>query len=238
MKTPNCHSRCRPDGFSLIELLVVIAIIATLAGLILAVFGGVKKHKTLKVAQTELAQIVTAIKDYKETKGYYPPDNPNNPAINPLYFELSGTLVSGGGFVYQTLDRASTISSTGIQTLFNNNIQSFMNSAATAASTDDAAGAKSFLKPGLRPNQIGRLNVEGQDINAVLVCSVAWMNNNSATWPIASPPAVDEPPALNPWRYNSSNPTNNPGSFDLWVDIYISGKTYRVSNWSLEPQQL
>ena len=42
-------------------------------------------------------------------------------------------------------------------------------------------------------------------------------------------------PEINPWRYNSTNPTNNPGGFDLWVDIYVGGKTQRVSNWSKKP---
>ena len=34
-----------------------------------------------------------------------------------------------------------------------------------------------------------------------------------------------------PWRYNVSNPTNNPGSFDLWVEIDIAGKKEIVGNW-------
>jgi hypothetical protein len=37
---------------------------------------------------------------------------------------------------------------------------------------------------------------------------------------------------INPWRYNSSNPTNNPGSYDLWVQLSISGKTNLICNWS------
>ena len=35
----------------------------------------------------------------------------------------------------------------------------------------------------------------------------------------------------NIWRYNSANPTNNPGSYDLWIDIVLKGKTTRFSNW-------
>jgi prepilin-type N-terminal cleavage/methylation domain-containing protein len=34
-----------------------------------------------------------------------------------------------------------------------------------------------------------------------------------------------------PWRYNSTNPTNNPGSFDLWVELEIAGKKEIVGNW-------
>ncbi len=35
-----------------------------------------------------------------------------------------------------------------------------------------------------------------------------------------------------PWRYNvSHNPTNNPGTFDLWVDIKIGNEEHIVGNW-------
>jgi hypothetical protein len=36
----------------------------------------------------------------------------------------------------------------------------------------------------------------------------------------------------NPFRYNSVNPTNNPNSYDLWIDLVISGKPYRIGNWT------
>jgi hypothetical protein len=41
---------------------------------------------------------------------------------------------------------------------------------------------------------------------------------------------------INPFRYVSSNPTNNPSSFDLWVDVVVGGKTNRISNWSDKPE--
>jgi len=41
---------------------------------------------------------------------------------------------------------------------------------------------------------------------------------------------------LNPWRYNSANPTNNPGSYDLWIQLKIGGKTNLISNWSKQAQ--
>jgi hypothetical protein len=37
---------------------------------------------------------------------------------------------------------------------------------------------------------------------------------------------------LNPWRYNSSHPTNNLNSYDLWVELKIGGKTNLICNWS------
>ena len=41
----------------------------------------------------------------------------------------------------------------------------------------------------------------------------------------------------NPWRYNSSSPTNNPGSYDLWLQLVVQpGQTNLVCNWSKQVQ--
>jgi prepilin-type N-terminal cleavage/methylation domain-containing protein len=37
---------------------------------------------------------------------------------------------------------------------------------------------------------------------------------------------------FNPWHYDSSNPTHNPDSFDLWIDLVIGGKTVTIGNWN------
>lgn len=37
---------------------------------------------------------------------------------------------------------------------------------------------------------------------------------------------------FNPWNYDSSNPTHNPDSFDLWIDVVIGGKTVTIGNWN------
>ena len=42
---------------------------------------------------------------------------------------------------------------------------------------------------------------------------------------------------MSPWSYvaktSTHSPTNNPDTYDLWVDIKVSGgKTNRISNWS------
>jgi hypothetical protein len=48
-------------------------------------------------------------------------------------------------------------------------------------------------------------------------------------------PAADHPiptnPGLNPWRYVSTNPTNNPNSFDLWAEIIVKGERRIIGNW-------
>lgn len=36
---------------------------------------------------------------------------------------------------------------------------------------------------------------------------------------------------ISPWRYVSSAPTNNPGRFDLWIEINANGKKTTIGNW-------
>ncbi len=42
---------------------------------------------------------------------------------------------------------------------------------------------------------------------------------------------VAEQLELSSWRYVSSAPTNNPGRFDLWIDVTANGQTFSVGNW-------
>ena len=42
---------------------------------------------------------------------------------------------------------------------------------------------------------------------------------------------------LNPWRYKSSGTlANNPGSYELYIQLVIGGKTNLVCNWSKQVQ--
>ena len=105
-------------AFTLIELLVVIAIIAILAALIFPVTGAVKRAQIKTKARAELAQVQLAIDNYKSKLGHYPPDNPGNPSVNPLYFELLGTTNTGTTTApfYVTLDGSARIAGSALKT--------------------------------------------------------------------------------------------------------------------------
>jgi prepilin-type N-terminal cleavage/methylation domain-containing protein len=78
------------SGFTLIELLVVIAIIAALTAIIAGLTSTAGIGKVRNRAKVELSQLELAIETYHKKYGFYPPDNPNDPARPPLYYELSG----------------------------------------------------------------------------------------------------------------------------------------------------
>ena len=233
------HLPRRRQAFTLIELIVVIAIIGLLAAMIIPVVGVVNRQKQIKTAQTQLQAMQLAIDSYKTKLGFYPPDNTNSPAINQLYFELMGTTNNGAGAanppnIWGTMDGSAQIGTTplpsnpyNISQVFS--VVGFANSS-TRAHSDDAGSAATTFINNLTPNQIGLYDPAVPDVK-LLVCSVAWPLEKT-------PPPVSKNAPLNPWRYVSTHPTNNSGSYDLWVDLVIAGKTNRVCNWSTQPIKL
>ncbi|HEY9172930.1 MAG TPA: prepilin-type N-terminal cleavage/methylation domain-containing protein [Verrucomicrobiae bacterium] len=220
-------------AFTLIELLVVIAIIGLLAGLVFPVTRAVKVKAVKTRAQAELGALVLAIEAYKDKLGHYPPDSAL-PRTNQLYYELLGTKLINNGTVYETLDGSARIENTksAFEEAFGHrpgqtvpSVTGFINCTRTA-NADDAPPAKAFLTQ-LKPNQ----SAEIPPGIRILACPVQWPADHDFQ-PIPSRPG------LNPWRYISTNPTNNPGAFDLWVDVTAGGKIFRISNWSKEPQSV
>jgi len=222
MSNPAPKRPTAKSAFTLIELLVVIAIIGVLAALIFPAAAAIKKRAMFTRTQTELDQVVVAIDLYKEKLGTYPPDNPvligpnqYNYATNLLYYELVGTRVSGQTF--ETLGGGDIISALDLPAGFGTGVSGFVN--CTKSGGDEGVAARNFLKA-LKPSQTGWITNAGVRLK-ILTCSVTWPNG----------PFQD----INPWRYNSSNPTNSPNSYDLWVDVKIGGKTNRISNWRRQP---
>lgn len=129
---------------------------------------------------------------------------PANPASGLTNNPLYFELVGTtfNGSTYRTLDESYSAAS-GITNGFK--IAGLVNSASSAGGDDNQAAVIPFLKD-LKPTQLATNNSNAR----ILVCSADGT----------------------PWSYNSANPTNNPGSFDLWVDLVIGGKTNRIANWN------
>lgn len=214
-----------PSAFTLIELLVVIAIIGGLAALIFPVLSIVKRHQYEQVAQAQLGQLDEAINAYKDAHGFYPPDNPADPRLNQLYYELEGTTNNGSKYI--TLDGASSVNVSDVPTVFPG-IGGFVNSS-KPGSNEETGGGKNFLHE-LKPGQTQTISVNGVTVT-VLTTSVGGPDGNY------NPLAPAGAPGINPWRYKSTGTlTNNPGSYELWVQLSIGGKKYLVCNWNKQPQ--
>jgi prepilin-type N-terminal cleavage/methylation domain-containing protein len=219
-------------AFTLIELLIVIGIIVLLAGMLFTAIPAIQRVKTTSRLKNEMTQIQTAIDAYKAKKGFYPPDNPGNPTTNQLYYELIGTRftndtsVSPSGYYFYAIDGSARILTNAMPMVFGtgSTIMGFAN--CTHGSGDDLVRAENFFKGGLRSGQF-----------------FATITTSGGASPSVLGSAIDGPlpqmiGKVNPWRYNSTNPTNNPGTYDLWIDYSFGGKTNRICNWSDRPFQL
>lgn len=199
-------------GFTLVELLVVIAIIGLLAGLIIGLAGVVNKKKQLARVNVELKALETAIESYKEKLGSYPPDNTNNCARNQLFYELAGTTLEGppGATYFQ-------LTVIGNERIPQNQVATYFTVGGFANSGTSLENVHNFLKSGL---------LKHAQINATPPIQVL-------TVPVDGPnPLTDvSGKPVNTWRYVSTNPTNNPGSYDLWAEIKVGGKTNVIGNW-------
>jgi type II secretory pathway pseudopilin PulG len=214
------------SAFTLLELLTVIGIIVVIAALLLPVGSIVKQRAVIRATQAQMAQLETAIDRYKSAYGFYPPSGTTGPFTNQLYFELLGTTniaLPSVMPVYLTLDSTAEINTNDAGGTFG--VSGFMN--CSKPGTDESSTRAQDFLPDLKPNQIGTLYTNGNDVVKIIIAS-------------AGGPDPDFQPLgqqdMNPWRYNSSNPTNNPGSYDLWIQLKIAGKTNLICNWSKQVQ--
>jgi prepilin-type N-terminal cleavage/methylation domain-containing protein len=222
-------------AFTLIEMLAVIAIIALLASLVVGLTSRASRAGRDGKLKVMRDQLVTAIEDYKSQYGFYPPDNrgnfppgPINSVTNPLYYELTGTIVDNANRQFFVPDRSEVIQADTVSQFFR--VEGFVNTVPSTGSSADALAAdtrkvRKFIE--LKSEQYGEVSRNPEVL--VLTVPVRWPLNPPAE---AGPAPVPSQPGLNPWRYVSTSPTNNPGTFDLWAE-FVDGKQVKIiCNWN------
>jgi len=201
-------------------MLVVISIIAVLAGLLFVVTPAAQRQAKLSEARAQLSQLQAAIEAYHGKYGFYPPDNTSSSELNPLYYELTGTYKQSANANNVTYRTPIGTNSPIIPAVFN--LGGFVNSAVPGETPIN------FLNANPRFATVTRQG------NAVRLLQV------KANWPAPAPVTMPPPfpsddPRLNVWRYNSSNPTNAPGTYMLWTYVIIganaNAKVDVVCNW-------
>lgn len=224
------QNRKSQAGFTLIELLVVIAIAVILSALLLTAGGIMVQKSNIQRATSERDQLETAIEAYHSKHGYYPPSSQatGSPLVNQLYYELIGTTMtnypSSSSADFATLDNSSEINTQTIVNAYG--VSAFMNCTRNGNS-EDSMPAQSFLT-GLKPGEIASNGTYG----VLMIVTAA--NSDSVYKPMPGVYSMAGRPA-NPWRYVCPG-TNNPNSYDLWVQVFVGNHTNLICNWSKAPQ--
>ncbi|MBI5388322.1 MAG: type II secretion system protein [Verrucomicrobia bacterium] len=206
-------------AFTLIELMVVISIIAVLAALTLGLLKYATAQKKVSRIEGEMHKWITLIEYYHDKMGFYPPCNTNNPALSPLYYELSGTVFSPTTNRYDVLARPDIVEKTVVALAFS---------------------AGGFVNASTDPAEVKRFGTIPES-DLVIVTNDAWGTAvKLPRVPVLGPgpfwpgPAVDprpQPTTTNTWYYNSVNPLHNPNSYDLWAVYYLDGELRTNGNW-------
>jgi len=232
------------NGFTLIELLVVISVIGILASLIVGVSGVATSKARVSQVQALLNKVGTAIDTYHADFGSYPPDSRfsnglSNTATNQLFYELTGSVAQADG-TYLPQGGGQPIRGQELRRHFG--VKGLQNVSMTQAES------KGYLT--LSDSQIGLLSVDPEI--RLLTAPIPWplkdfpsdavyqnvlgQNISMASLrPIQS--ADPNLRRLNPWHYRSSGLDRfNQQSYDLWLDLPVGTKVYRINNWSQQPK--
>jgi hypothetical protein len=174
--------------------------------------------------KAELAALAMAIESFKDKYGFYPPDtgpenkwttDGNNQALaNPLYYELSGCLINTNNNTFRDPFFQTELSSAELTTVFGR--KGLVNA------SPNRGEVRNFI-PQIRTNHVVPITLSALGQKQAYLLSV----------PVKGPPNVfDASGRKNFWRYRSTQPTNNPGSFDLWAEIVIRNRTNIIGNWN------
>lgn len=210
----------RTHGFTLIELLVVIAIIAVVAGLVVGLARVAGENKREKRTQTELAKLITMIETYKAKVGIYPPDNPSNPDVNSLLYELAGSI----------RDRSNDVPPEG---------PTYITPFDNITSNEiwiTYGGTDVFPDPHRNAGLLNAVEKEGNADDAKvhrILTNLQRDQTNNVSGHLSLVVPIDGPNGRpNPWNYlRGTNAIHNPDSYDIWVVIKTGGQLRTNGNW-------
>jgi hypothetical protein len=148
--------------------------------------------------------LVSAIEAYKAQFGSYPADNVVSrqplvvdPVNNPLLYELAGVVSNSA---------KGTFDLPGLEAEEASYVLEFFHAKGFKNSSDKPDGLKRFLEEEHLP---ARQLHDDPDVFALGFTRLYQDLDDEVVWEFQ----------VSPWRYVSSNPTNNPSRFDLWIEV-------------------
>jgi hypothetical protein len=209
------------------ETIAVVAILALLAGLgyvayqfITAKLLEARVNEAVPKVRADIrdqrGKLVNAIEAYKRQFGVYPPDHvlSRQPLVvdavtNSLFYELVGTIYNPTNKMFQV---------GGLEPAEARYVKEFFQCDGFRNCAETADKIKRFLT--IDPLPARQLH-DDPDVFAV---------GFQVPYEGLAPEVVWEF-EVSPWRYVSSSPTNNPGKFDLWIELKTKSRTVVIGNW-------
>ncbi len=166
--------------------------------------------------RSDRSKIIAAIEAFKTHYGTYPPDHVLSrqpllvdPITNTLLYELAGV-------IYNPTNK--TLRVDGLEPAEEQYVKAFFQCSAFsnyAASPDKIIR---FLKVDPLPT---RQLHDDPDVFALASQAPFEAIDSGLVWEFDT----------SPWRYVASAPTNNPRSFDLWIELKTRNRTIIIGNW-------
>lgn len=194
-------------GFTLLELLVVIVIMMFLAGITLPIVSSIQTNAKKGVTSAQISQLGLALKQFESDFGFFPPDT----------YKTTDTIVSVGGIDIPPDDDLDTASKC---------LVFFLGSKFTFSSSsfNDIYGPYIEFKRAQLDEDVGKtfgtdtyINIEG-------------VNGTTKVYQYKDP-------FKSYYSYDSSSPTNNISSFDIYshgpdtTDNFGTSTSDDITNW-------
>ena len=206
------------------EMLAVTSVVLLTAGII---YGGYRSaaalwHRRLLAqaipgalagARAQRDILVDLIESYKSRFGYYPPlftaAGLDRGVINPLCYELMGARFEAKTRQFYIPATKDGLSVDVVENYFH--MHSFSNCLVfPRLPTNFLANQPLSVSPLTQDGEIFGVGLGYTDF---------------------TPEGFWDDFQVSPWRYVTNPAEHNPGKFDVWVDIKVAGKHFRIGNW-------
>jgi prepilin-type N-terminal cleavage/methylation domain-containing protein len=181
-------------GFTLIELLIVIVIMMFLAGITVPIVSSIQTNAKKGVTSAQISQLGIALKQFESDFGVFPPDS----------YTLSDTAITIGGIAIPRDDDLSSGTNSKSRCLV-----FFLGSKFIFSSTNFTATYGPYIE--FKRSQLSQVSgADFSDGETISYISVDGINGLSNVY------EYKDPFGTNNYSYDSSSPSNNTASFDIY----------------------